>query len=53
MHAVKCTFDIHPPLEYDDEDGHLNQMLADEHIPYSARINANVELSPTFFACNY
>jgi hypothetical protein len=29
MHAVKCTFDIHPPLEYDDEDGHLNWNYCD------------------------
>lgn len=33
-YTVKYIFDIHPPLEYDDEDGHLNLMLADEHIPY-------------------
>ena len=35
-YTVKYTFDIHPPLEYDDEDGHLNLMLADKHIPYKS-----------------
>lgn len=35
-YTVKYTFDIHPPLEYDDEDGHLNLMLANEHIPYKS-----------------
>ena len=33
-YRVRYTFDVHPPIEYDDEAGHLNLKLADEHIPY-------------------
>ena len=37
-YTVQYTFNVHPPLEYDDEDGHLNLKLVDEHIPYSSVI---------------
>ncbi|UCH57108.1 MAG: DUF2207 domain-containing protein, partial [Candidatus Bathyarchaeota archaeon] len=33
-YTVRYLFDIHPPLEYDDEAGHLNLKLASEHITY-------------------
>jgi len=33
-YVVRYLFDVHPPLEYDDDTGHLNLMLASEHIPY-------------------
>ncbi|UCH56814.1 MAG: DUF2207 domain-containing protein, partial [Candidatus Bathyarchaeota archaeon] len=33
-YTVRYMFDIHPPLEYDDEAGHLNLKLASEHITY-------------------
>jgi len=37
-YTVQYTFDIHPPLEYDDDTGHLNLMFASEHIPYRSVI---------------
>ena len=37
-YTVKYTFDIHPPLEYDDDICHLNLMFASEHIPYRSVI---------------
>ena len=39
QYSVQYTFDIHPPLEYDEEVGHLNLMLANEHLEYK-----NVEI---------
>jgi uncharacterized membrane protein len=33
-YVVRYLFDIHPSLEYDDDIGHLNLMLANDHIPY-------------------
>lgn len=33
-YTVSYTYVIHPPIEYDSEDAHLNLRLVDEHIPY-------------------
>lgn len=33
-YRARYAFDIHPPLEYDSESGHLNIKLASDHIPY-------------------
>ncbi|MCW3990898.1 MAG: DUF2207 domain-containing protein [Candidatus Bathyarchaeota archaeon] len=33
-YPVDFLFDVHPPLEFDDDVGHLNLMLADEHLEY-------------------
>jgi len=35
MYRVRFTFDIHPPLEKDEDVGHLNLKLASTHLPYS------------------
>lgn len=33
-YTVTYRYDLHPPVEYDDEFAHLNIRLVDEHIPY-------------------
>ena len=33
-YTVTYRYDLHPPVEYDDEYAHLNIRLVDEHIPY-------------------
>ncbi|GAH61967.1 unnamed protein product, partial [marine sediment metagenome] len=33
-YTTRYTFKLHPPLEYDDEDAHLNLKLAREHMAY-------------------
>jgi uncharacterized membrane protein len=33
-YQVDFLFDVHPPLEFDEDVGHLNLMLADEHLEY-------------------
>lgn len=33
-YKVRYVFDVHPPLEYDDDVGHLNLKLASEHMEY-------------------
>jgi len=33
-YTTRYTFRLHPPLEYDDEVGHLNLMLARNHMAY-------------------
>ena len=33
-YRVDYLFDVHPPLEFDDDVGHLNLMLANEHREY-------------------
>ena len=33
-YQVDFLFDVHPPLEFDEEVGHLNLMLGDEHLEY-------------------
>jgi uncharacterized membrane protein len=38
-YEVNFLFNIHPPLEFDDEIGHLNLMFASEHLEYK-----NVEI---------
>jgi uncharacterized membrane protein len=34
VYQVDFIFDVHPPLEFDEDVGHLNLMLADEHLEY-------------------
>lgn len=34
-YAVEYTYNIYPPVEYDEEAAHINLMLASDHIPYS------------------
>jgi len=33
-YTTRYTFKLHPPLEYDDDDAHLNLMLARDHMAY-------------------
>jgi uncharacterized membrane protein len=33
-YQVDYLFDVHPPLEFDEDVGHLNLMLADKHLEY-------------------
>ena len=33
-YTVTYRYDLHPPIEYDEEFAHLNIRLVDEHIPY-------------------
>jgi uncharacterized membrane protein len=33
-YQVDFLFDVHPPLEFDEDVGHLNLMLGDEHLEY-------------------
>ncbi|MDD1646331.1 MAG: DUF2207 domain-containing protein, partial [Methanomicrobiales archaeon] len=35
-YTVRYTFRLHPPIEYDPENSHLNLRLADAHVPYRA-----------------
>ncbi len=46
VYEVIFLFNIHPPLEFDDEIGHLNLMFASEHLEYK-----NVEI--VFVDANY
>lgn len=34
MYTVSYIFVLHPPIEYDGSDAHLNLRLVDQHIPY-------------------
>ena len=43
-YTVKYIFKIVPPLEYDNENTHMNIMLASNHIPYQ---NVRVEIEDT------
>jgi uncharacterized membrane protein len=36
VYEVIFLFNIHPPLEFDDEIGHLNLMFASEHLEYKS-----------------
>jgi hypothetical protein len=33
-YTVTYRYDLHPPVEYDDEHAHLNIRLVNEHVPY-------------------
>jgi hypothetical protein len=33
-YKIDFLFDVHPPLEFDEDVGHLNLMLVDEHLEY-------------------
>ncbi|HUK93211.1 MAG TPA: DUF2207 domain-containing protein, partial [Methanomicrobiales archaeon] len=33
-YSADYTFRLHPPIEYDTQDSHLNIQLADQHVPY-------------------
>ena len=35
LYTVSYVFQLHPPIEYDDEAAHINLKLANEHISYS------------------